>query len=141
MQIINWFNLEDDCNNAEKLIIENFRNTGIKLTNLTDGGEGQVGRVMSEETKNKIRETILKNGSSLKGKKKSPEIGLKISLAKKGIKLSEEHKKKLSDAKKGRTIPLETRIKMSMTAKTNALIPENRNALILRLENYKSLLE
>jgi len=141
MQIINWFKLEDDCNNAEKLIIENFRNTGIKLTNLTDGGEGQVGRVMSEETKNKIRETILKNGSSLKGKKKYPEIGLKISLAKKGIKLSEEHKKKLSDAKKGRTIPLETRIKMSMTAKTNALIPENRNALILRLENYKSLLK
>ena len=139
MQIINWFNLEDDCNNAEKLIIENFRNTGIRLTNLTDGGEGQVGRVMSEETKNKIRETILKRGHYLNRKPMSPEVKLKLSLARKGIKLSEEHKKKLSNAKKGRTIPIETRIKMSIAAKAYALIPENRNALISRLENYKSL--
>jgi hypothetical protein len=138
MQIVNWFNSEYDCNNAEKLIIENFRQTGIRLTNLTDGGEGQSGRLMSEKTKSKIRETILKNGNSLKGKKRSPEIGLKISLAKKGITFSEEHKKKISDAKKGRTIPIETKVKMSIAAKANALIPEYRNALISRFENYKA---
>jgi hypothetical protein len=138
MQIVNWFNSENDCNNAEKLIIENFRKAGVKLTNLTDGGEGQVGRVMSEETKSKIRETILKNGNLLKGRKRSSEIGLKISLSKKGIAFSEEHKKKLSDAKKGKAIPIETRVKMSIAAKSNALIPENRNILISRLKNYKA---
>jgi hypothetical protein len=137
MQIINWFNSEEDCNNAEKLIIDNFRKTGINLTNLTDGGEGQCGRVMSEETKNKIRQSKLKKGNPWKGKKRPPEIGLKISLASKGRKLSLEHRAKLSQAKKGRTIPIETRIKMSIAGKARASIPENRNALISRLEQYK----
>jgi hypothetical protein len=137
MCIVNWFNSEKDCNNAEKLIIENFKKTGINLTNLTDGGEGQCGRVMSEETKHKIRQTKIKNGSSKKGKPRSPEIGIKISLAKIGKKFSIEHKKKLSEAKKGRVIPIETRIKMSISGKLRASIPENRNALISRLEQYK----
>jgi hypothetical protein len=137
MCIVNWFNSEEDCNNAEKLIIENFKKTGINLTNLTDGGEGQCGRVMSEETKHKIRQTKIKNGSSKKGKPRSLEIGIKISLAKIGKKFSIEHKKKLSEAKKGRVIPIETRIKMSISGKLRASIPENRNALISRLEQYK----
>jgi hypothetical protein len=137
MQILNWFNSEEDCNNAEKLIIENFRNIGINLTNLTDGGEGQCGRVMSEETKKKIKDTISKNGSSLKGKPRPIEVVLKISAANRGRKLSLEHRKKLSEAKKGRIIPIETRIKMSITGKLRASIPENRNALISRLEKYK----
>lgn len=137
MQIINWFNSEEDCNSAEKLIIDHFRKIGINLTNLTDGGEGQCGRVMSEETKNKIKQTKLKTGNPWKGKKRPPEIGLKISLASKGRKLSLEHRKKLSEAKKGRTIPVQTRIKMSIAGKTRASKPEIRKELISRLEAYK----
>jgi len=137
MCIVNWFNSEEDCNNAEKLIIENFKKTGINLTNLTDGGEGQCGRIMSEETRKKISESKLKSGKPWKGKKRPPEIGIKISLTKTGKKFSIEHRKKLSDAKKGRKIPIETREKMSKKAKQYASIPENRNALISRLEQYK----
>ena len=51
--------------------------TGI-LRNGTDGGEGNSGRVMSEETKKKVSDKM------------------------KGIKKSEEHRRKLSEAKKGR---------------------------------------
>jgi len=137
MCIVNWFNSEEDCNNAEKLIIENFKKTGINLTNLTDGGEGQCGRIMSEETRKKISESQLKRGNAWEGKKRPPEIGLKISLTKTGKKFSIEHKKKLSEAKKGRIIPIQTRIKMSISGKLRASIPENRNALISRLEQYK----
>lgn len=36
-------------------------NTGV-LANLTDGGEGQVGRVVSEKTRTKIRESKVANG-------------------------------------------------------------------------------
>jgi predicted GIY-YIG superfamily endonuclease len=137
MCIVNWFNSEEDCNNAEKLIIENFKKTGMNLTNLTDGGEGQCGRIMSEETRKKISESQLKRGNAWEGKKRPPEIGLKISLTKTGKKFSIEHKKKLSEAKKGRIIPIQTRIKMSISGKLRASIPENRNALISRLEQYK----
>lgn len=137
MQIINWFNSEQDCNNAEKLIIDNFRKTGINLTNLTDGGEGQCGRVMSEETKNKISQTKLKNGNPQKGKPRELSVRIKISAANKGRKLSLEHRAKLSQAKKGRTIPIETRIKMSIAGKTRASIPEIRQELISRLQAYK----
>jgi len=137
MCIVNWFNSEEDCNNAEKLIIENFKKTGINLTNLTDGGEGQCGRIMSEETRKKISESQLKRGNTWKGKKRPPEIGIKISLTKTGKKFSIEHKKKLSEAKKGKIIPIQTRIKMSISGKLRASIPENRNALISRLEQYK----
>jgi hypothetical protein len=137
MCIVNWFNSEEDCNNAEKLIIENFKKTGINLTNLTDGGEGQCGRIMSEETRKKISESQLKRGNAWEGKKRPPEIGLKISLTKTGKKFSIEHKKKLSEAKKGRIIPIQTRIKMSISGKLRSSIPENRNALISRLEQYK----
>lgn len=137
MQVINWFNLEKDCNNSEKIIIDNFRKNGINLTNLTDGGEGQCGRVMSEETKNKISQTKLKNGNPLKGVPRDISVKLKISDAKKGRKLSLEHRKKLSEAKIGRKIPIQTRIKMSIAGKTRASIPKIREELISRLEAYK----
>lgn len=137
MCIINWFNSENDCNNAEKLIIENFKKTGINLTNLTDGGEGQCGRIMSQETRKKISESKLKNKNPWTGKQRDISVRLKISAANKGKKLSLEHKKKLSEAKKGRVIPIQTRIKMSISGKLRASIPEIRKELISRLEAYK----
>jgi hypothetical protein len=58
--------------------------TGI-LRNMTDGGEGCAGRVLSEETKKKLSDSH------------------------KGKKFTEEHKKKLSEVKKGRIIAEEHR--------------------------------
>jgi len=62
--------------------------TGI-LRNLTDGGEGSSGVVISEETRRKISETS------------------------KGRTLSEEHKRKLIEANKGKTHSEESKRKMS----------------------------
>lgn len=103
------------------------------LTNLTDGGEGSVGlkwseeskqkasiaakkrpkRVLSEETKKKIRESNKKRYQDPElrnrirdvhlGKPVSEEQKKKISATLTGSKLSEECKKKIGDAHRGKT--------------------------------------
>ena len=41
----------------ERLLILCFRNLGARLTNLTDGGDGQIGRQVSEESRRKMSES------------------------------------------------------------------------------------
>ena len=68
------------------------------LCNLTDGGEGDSGRIVPEETRQKIRET-------LKGHDVSEETRRKMREALKGKGLgkekSEEHKRKIGEANSG----------------------------------------
>ena len=68
--------------------------TGI-LRNMTDGGEGCAGRVLSEETKKKLSEAH-------KGKKKSIEHRKALSEAAKTRKVSDKWRESVSVAKKGR---------------------------------------
>lgn len=110
---------------AEQMWIKHYREAGAQLVNATDGGEGTLGYVPSQETREKMRahmknrppapsptpETRAKmaesqrqrfeweqaNGISRKGKKRSPEAAANISRALTGRKLSEEHRKKLSE--------------------------------------------
>jgi len=89
---------EAACELEKKLIMEYGRrdnNTGI-LVNMTDGGEGTPGivRIISEETKQKISNTLRGNTLSTETKKK-------ISEALKGKIVSEETRMKLSKANKG----------------------------------------
>jgi hypothetical protein len=103
--------------------------TGI-LRNLTDGGEGSSGRVLSEESRKKMRNSAIgkivsektkqKMSDSSKGKPKSEEHRKKISEAQRGEKnhrygkpLSKENRKKLSELHKGKILSEEHRKKMS----------------------------
>jgi group I intron endonuclease len=64
--------------------------------NLCDGGVGSIGRVMSEEAKQRLREVNT-------GKKASAETRAKLSKRMKGSKMpkrSEEYKKRMSEAKR-----------------------------------------
>jgi hypothetical protein len=84
-------------------------NTGI-LTNLTDGGEGTIGTVITEETRKKLS-IAHKGNKSRTGHKLSEETRLKMSIARTGKKIgaiSEEHRKKLSMAKIGKKQSIET---------------------------------
>jgi hypothetical protein len=84
-------------------------NTGI-LTNLTDGGEGTIGTVISEETRKKLS-IAHKGNKSRTGHKLSLETRQKMSLSAKGKKkkpITDEHRNKLSLAKIGKKQSIET---------------------------------
>ena len=83
--------------------------TGI-LRNLTDGGEGPSGAIISEEDRRKRSE-------ALKGHIVSEETRRKLSEANKDKILSEEHKRKMSEAHKGKICSEETRKKLSEAKK------------------------
>ncbi len=94
------------------------------LVNLTDGGEGRVGHVCSEETKAKMSQANKGEKNPQWGKPLSEEHRQKISEAHKGRPKVEETKRKLSLAQKGRTpwnkgkpLSKETRLKMSQALK------------------------
>jgi hypothetical protein len=76
---------EKESLNFEKLIILKLRETGVKICNLTDGGDGVSGYKRSDESR-------LAQSERMKG----------ISPFPKGHKLSEEHKEKLRIAQTGR---------------------------------------
>jgi hypothetical protein len=83
---------------SEKLLIAAYRKAGARLVNLTDGGEGVLGRKLSEEGRKKI-------SLAHKGREKSPEHLAKIlavNAARAGKPLSEEHKAKVAAAHKGK---------------------------------------
>jgi group I intron endonuclease len=78
-----------------------FGYKGLYGYNLTKGGEGLLGTVMTEETKRKIGNATRGNTVWL-GRSHSEDSRIKMSTAMKGRTLSKEHKKKLSEAKKGK---------------------------------------
>ena len=58
--ILQIFDIESDCNLAEKFWIKNFKSNIKEFGyNLTEGGEGCVGRTASDETREKIRKKAL----------------------------------------------------------------------------------
>ena len=101
---ISW---EDACEEEIRLIKHYGRrdlNEG-NLVNLTNGGEGGLGHIVSEEVKQKLRDANL-------GKRMANESKQKIREANKGRIFTEQTRKKLSKALKGRIFTEETRKKL-----------------------------
>lgn len=134
-------------NEREKYYIKHFKNIGYKLTNTTDGGGGslgltpmkgkkhsletrlkmsiaQKGKVFSEESRQKIRETLT-------GRHDCAETRLKKSKSRIGLKHSEETKRKMSKSLLGNKRWLgkkhkpETKRKMSKNNRNNGRIKSN----------------
>jgi hypothetical protein len=101
-----------------------WRSAGIKLANLTNGGEGTSGlkhteatrAIMREKRKNRIivhseetkRKIGLANSIALKGRK-NPEHSARM----KGRKHSDAHRKAIADGNRGRIVDAETREKIA----------------------------
>ena len=122
----------DECREIEIDLIRKYGRKDLgtgSLCNLTDGGEGVLGLIVSDETKRKLSEIN-------KGKKVSDETRRKLSEMNKGEKHpffgktgegnpffgrkhSEETLKKMSESAKGRKHSDETRRKMRETRRKN----------------------
>lgn len=93
------------------------------LYNLTDGGESNSGKIISQETRDKIRKankgkirsefTKLQHSLKMKGHITSSETKLKLSVSGKGRKLTESQLKALIKRNTGRVVSLNTREKLS----------------------------
>lgn len=123
--------IEDDIKDSstiderERYWIKKFRDDGITIYNLTDGGDGGDTKMPKEhyEKMSKLLTTLWKDPEMRKrwidsrtGLKRSKESRKRMSEARKGIKFSDEHKKNLSIARKKRVITNETRKKCSKTS-------------------------
>lgn len=147
---------EIEGNGAKKEIawIAYYRSRGIQLTNITDGGEGQLGctwnkgRHLSLETRDKIRkaltgkhlssETKEKISKRNKGKTRSVEFRQHLSKLNrgkepwiKGKRHSEISKRKISEAGTGRNHSAATKQKISESkkGKSTGQIPWNKGRI------------
>lgn len=80
------------------------------LVNLTDGGEGPAGCIISEETRNKLKNAQI-------GRKHSDETRKKLSNSLKGKPKSEAHRKSISEVQIGRKQSEETKRKRANSLK------------------------
>jgi hypothetical protein len=121
---VNIIHKDIDWENAckiEKLLIEKYgrKDLGLgNLVNMTDGGEGVLGLIMSEETRQKLSEAS-KGNTNFLGKTHSEETRQKIGEGNKGKIKSEETRQKLSEANKGKTLSEETKQKIGEANKGN----------------------
>lgn len=114
------------------------------LVNLTDGGDGSSGYIMTSEHKNKIREKmkgrifseehLKRNRESKIGKQRPESVRKKLSNYRKGKRLSKETKLKISQSGKGRKHSEETKIKISESNKGRVVSNKTRKLLKKRNE-------
>jgi hypothetical protein len=95
----------------ERFWIAYYRECGSLLLNLTDGGEGCPGRVLSEETRAKI-------GNGNRGLVRTPEQLAVMSERMKGWVPSQAIREAVSLAHKGKPKSAEVRMKMSLSSRT-----------------------
>jgi group I intron endonuclease len=114
--VIQQFNSEIEQYLAEKYWIQYFDSRNNKLGyNLTEGGEGCVGRILSQTTKNKIQSSLIghsvsqdtrnKIANKLIGRERLQDFKDKISKARIGFKHLPDAKLKISNGKLGELNP------------------------------------
>jgi hypothetical protein len=104
-KILAYWETEKEAFDHEKLLISCFKDMGIKLVNMTNGGEGSSGYKWTDEQKANFDVAGENNG--MYGKQHSKETKLKLSENAKGRVISEETKLKISAKMKNRTFSKE----------------------------------
>ncbi len=92
------------------------KNNGT-LCNLTDGGEGTLGIILSDESRKKISDANKGENSYWYGRNHKESSIIKMREIQKGKKLSEETKKKIGEKSKGRVFSEESLKKRSESMK------------------------
>jgi hypothetical protein len=135
--------VEGDGSNEEIQLIKTYKDSGCKLVNTTEGGEGHLGYKPSLETRMKIAESqkgkklspesIAKRTAKILGRKHTLDARMKMSQALKGKEFTPDHKAKLSSWQRGRKLSLATRQKMSERLKERWKDPSYRQKGLLQL--------
>lgn len=94
-------------------LIKELKESGVKLTNKTDGGDGQRG------CKLKSDHPIINWN---KGRKMSDESKMKLSESRKGITFTESHKKNISESKIGKKRSEESIMRQSQTMSEGVIV-------------------
>lgn len=118
MTVIETFTDEDlhMINDREILHIAQARAYYGKNLNLTDGGDGQTGRVMSDEEK--ARRSGYRHTDEAKAKISAASAGNKHSL---GYKHSDEAKARIASARQGKKLSESTKAKIALTKTGNSI--------------------
>jgi group I intron endonuclease len=98
------FSFDFACD-IERMLIAQHNTKSPNGYNLTNGGEGRSGIVVSNETKEKL-------SKARNGKTHTDASRLKMSLSQKGKKLTEEHKRKISLGHLGKKMTEEQKAKL-----------------------------
>lgn len=130
--------IEEKAKHLEIELIRHYKRLGISY-NITDGGDGALGRIVSEETRAKQRAAKL-------GKPLSEEHIAKIraNAAKmKGVPRSEEFKRKLHEINKGKKPSPQTYVALIEYNRTHPISEETRRKMLetKRKTGYKSQIE
>lgn len=112
VKLMAYWDTEDNAFDHEKRLIKYLRSTGVKLVNMTNGGEGSGGYKWTEEQKRKYKESNLVN--AMQGKNHSEETKEKIRAKATGRKLPEYAKKVISEKMKVRIFSDEHRKNLSL---------------------------
>jgi len=108
---------EEACN-KEKEFISLYGRSDIKmgsLSNLTDGGEGQIGYRVSEERKKEISQRYLKENGPFYGRKHKPETIERFKFLAQNR--SPETNRKIALGNSNKIMPQEIRLKISNSTK------------------------
>ena len=106
MEVISEYENHNEIVYEEMKLIQEFRKIGYKLTNLTEGGDGQKGGKLKKSHPFFTYNT---------GRRMSDESKLKLSESRKGIIFTEEHKIKLSNSKIGKKRSDSSKLKQSIS--------------------------
>lgn len=135
---------ESQAFELEKTYIKQLKTLGVELVNLTDGGEGCVGRIFTDEHRLKL--SAAKKGKplseahkqALRGKVMSEAHKQQIRLRQKGTKASDDTKRKLSAMRIGRRLSEECKQKISAKHVGKTLSAEHRSKLSEAHKGYKA---
>jgi len=137
-KILESFESEDEALKKEEELISFYRESGVKLANVANGGTANSGRRHSEETRRQMsvarkgrklayrwklsEETKEKMRVAHTGLKRSSEHSANLSAALTGLSKSESHRAALSKAKAGVKVP---KIWRKVLCSTNTVIYES----------------
>lgn len=121
--------IEEEAFAEEVRRIAEYRARGVELTNRTRGGHGAAGRVITKETRERMRLAQLGKTLSLEHRRKLSKSHKGQVPWAKGRSMPESTRQKLREANLGKRASPETRAKISAKLKGRVVSPETREKL------------